>query len=1182
MCNISIGTFNEVKECLLLDLRDAGGAAIADLLHRAANSEDEELVETLASAAYERTWEKLHCGSWKDVLPVWRKAFGVASVLQAQCLMRRQQFVECLRMLDMCIMMAGPMAPPETHKLIASKPRLEVEGVQRLGGDVKEPTLTCPVRRLEMATLEEFRRNVMLQSEPVVITGAMEFWPALGRAAGQERAWTDVKYLRRVAGLRTVPVEVGSSYLGDDWGQELMTLNEFLDRHIIPSMENGQAIPPKKLGYLAQHRLFDQLLMFNMLRKQIPALGRDIMTPDYCTVQRVEEEEEEDITINSWFGPGGTVSPLHFDPKDNVLCQVVGTKYLRLYAPEESEKLYPIEGLLSNTSQVQVEDPDYEQFPAFQSAKYVECVLHEGEMLYIPPKYWHYVKSLSTSFSPLKYRGRRLFSWTRPLQGSCSFLDLKRRYRRERKDGGTSFIAGGAAESRAYSKPPLATTATSQQEEEEGLQKFVIGDEYGVVSCYQMKKGEPQNVYKSVTLAGPVACVTMGTSKGTEDKTFVATGQHVHGLNKKGKEFFKFQSNLAEPMRKIYAYDSQLWTTTDFTFNQYDNGADKHSYVSPDRINDALVVPINHEQDFYGVLGCQDRYVRVVKDSKSVSKKAMAAPVTALCRVLPTTGKSANSSGPAQILYGTASGGLGLVSYNGDKLKTKWKTSGASSSSINNNQSGGNGDGGLPPSTATINSIACFDINRDDHPEILVGRDDGRVEVYAFNPHSGDVTKIFEHANSDSIRCVQGGIVATPGYEELVATTFSGRVLSFTTEPLDQLDDDDNYGRSRGTVQRETRIVKLRKEVAALEDKIARMSLQRGSKEKEYLPVAEDLVVNSKFQLNAALGAYDVSLEIPVSIQMIVLHSAVPLDLLENDSNLAIVSKSPVDPANGTHFLATYRCLEPTHRLEFQLRTIEGQFGNVEATVVANTQPRSAQTIKFYVKPLSLHHRVNELTEAEEAELQKPCNTLQLSGDFSLVQIHDWVSMCLPEVPGRLQSEDVTLRYRNTFLGSLLVCRYSKGEAIFSTPSVSVIAILKEIITKEATTRKATLNISLDIKKESIPVMLGYLRPLLDAKHALASQVKLIDGLKELQLHEEDYTAWMAPEYQHILGNSEKILAEFKLSPKALNYLAGILTDLYIDLCKFRGTSAKQNLPRLNQLIEHYHFDSLVEFYLRE
>ena len=112
-----------------------------------------------------------------------------------------------------------------------------------------------------------------------------------------------------------------------------------------------------------------------------------------------KDEEDEDITINCWFGPRGTVSPLHFDPKDNVLCQVVGVKYVRLYAREESEKLYPIEGLLSNTSQVQVEDPDDEKFSQFRHAKYLECVLHEGEMLYIPAKYWHYVKSLSTSYS---------------------------------------------------------------------------------------------------------------------------------------------------------------------------------------------------------------------------------------------------------------------------------------------------------------------------------------------------------------------------------------------------------------------------------------------------------------------------------------------------------------------------------------------------------------------------------------------------------------------------------------------------------------------------------------------------------------------------------------------------------------------------------------------------------------
>ncbi|CAI5720318.1 unnamed protein product [Peronospora destructor] len=400
----------------LQHLRDAGGAAIADLLLRAADLEDVELLETLASAVYERSWEKLHCGSWKDVLPVWRQAFGLASILQASCLLRHEQPLKCLKMLDMCLMMAGPFAPPETHKLIdkverqlsnagkMSKPRLDEE-IMSISDDMEDqmPHLKFPVQRMEMPTLENFRYHVMLQNEPVILTGAMEFWPALGRAAGHDRAWKNVTYLRRVAGLRTVPVEVGSSYMGDDWGQELMTLNDFLDRHIIPLLAKNKSVTdvedtrshpllPEKVGYLAQHRLFDQ----------IPALRRDIIIPDYCTLQRVEDaqdEEDEDMTINCWLGPGGTVSPLHFDPKDNLLCQVVGAKYVRLYAQEESEKLCPTEGLLSNTSQIQVEDPDDKKFPQFRHAKYLECVLREGEMLYIPPKYWHYVKSLSTSYS---------------------------------------------------------------------------------------------------------------------------------------------------------------------------------------------------------------------------------------------------------------------------------------------------------------------------------------------------------------------------------------------------------------------------------------------------------------------------------------------------------------------------------------------------------------------------------------------------------------------------------------------------------------------------------------------------------------------------------------------------------------------------------------------------------------
>lgn len=46
-----------------------------------------------------------------------------------------------------------------------------------------------------------------------------------------------------------------------------------------------------------------------------------------------------------------------------------------------------------------VENPDESQFPLFLAADYKEGILQPGDMLYIPIKHWHYVRSLSNSFS---------------------------------------------------------------------------------------------------------------------------------------------------------------------------------------------------------------------------------------------------------------------------------------------------------------------------------------------------------------------------------------------------------------------------------------------------------------------------------------------------------------------------------------------------------------------------------------------------------------------------------------------------------------------------------------------------------------------------------------------------------------------------------------------------------------
>lgn len=140
----------------------------------------------------------------------------------------------------------------------------------------------------------------------------------------------------------------------------------------------------QKKGYLAQHQLFDQ----------IPELMDDISVPEYCSLG-----DNLDPDINAWFGPKGTISPLHQDPKSNLLCQVKGSKYVMLSSTDMSPYLYPNEGILSNTSQIDAESINLQKFPLAARAKFTHAFLRPGEMLFIPAKHWHYVRSLDVSFS---------------------------------------------------------------------------------------------------------------------------------------------------------------------------------------------------------------------------------------------------------------------------------------------------------------------------------------------------------------------------------------------------------------------------------------------------------------------------------------------------------------------------------------------------------------------------------------------------------------------------------------------------------------------------------------------------------------------------------------------------------------------------------------------------------------
>lgn len=351
--------------------------------HLYANNVKESLSDS--EILLELSWEKLNSFHWKDVPIGWQKFYSFACILKASCLgytaLTNEDFTEICRVCDMGLLMGQNVMNGMLHKIIEIfKPRKATLTRLQNRPDIKyveQEIFIKPLKVLSNPSLSTFQ-HYMNTASPLVLDSCIEHWPA--------RTKWNFQYLNNIAGHRLVPVELGSKYTDESWGQKLMTIASFIQGHIFTDAKKSKA-------YLAQHRLFDQ----------IPTLKNDICIPDYCCISQLgDSDPDTDTEINAWFGPSGTISPCHYDVKHNLLSQVAGRKYVRLYHPCHKDALYPHEGMLNNTSQVDVESSNRSSFPLFTEMDKMhreECILHPGQMLYIPPGYWHYVRSLDESFS---------------------------------------------------------------------------------------------------------------------------------------------------------------------------------------------------------------------------------------------------------------------------------------------------------------------------------------------------------------------------------------------------------------------------------------------------------------------------------------------------------------------------------------------------------------------------------------------------------------------------------------------------------------------------------------------------------------------------------------------------------------------------------------------------------------
>jgi lysine-specific demethylase 8 len=225
------------------------------------------------------------------------------------------------------------------------------------------------VRRSSNMSASDFHEHVRNAGGPIVLANSMSHWNALS-------AWSN-EYLReRCAGrsLRVVVEENGHNR----YDRATPTYIDAED--YINTLTNDDAAG-KRISAV-QVPILDQL----------PDLLGDIDWPSVIHAREV-------VSLNYWMAARGTVTHLHWDGNPGLLALVRGRKKMTLFSPEQYELFYPVTSSEPWLiwSQVDTFAPDYKRFPKLKLARGIEVVLEVGDILYVPPHWWHFVENLETS-----------------------------------------------------------------------------------------------------------------------------------------------------------------------------------------------------------------------------------------------------------------------------------------------------------------------------------------------------------------------------------------------------------------------------------------------------------------------------------------------------------------------------------------------------------------------------------------------------------------------------------------------------------------------------------------------------------------------------------------------------------------------------------------------------------------
>ncbi|MDH0031090.1 MULTISPECIES: cupin-like domain-containing protein [unclassified Acinetobacter] len=231
------------------------------------------------------------------------------------------------------------------------------------------------IARIQVPSFDFFIQHYYSRNLPVILTHAVDHWSAL-------KSWSPA-YFQQVVGDQEIEVQFNREQdplfeRNSIRHKTKMTMRDYVDLVTQTDHSNNFYMTANnaKASQSSLAKLFRDIGHFHGYTDHTQMTDRSFI----------------------WFGPKGAFTPLHHDLTNNVLVQVYGRKKVTLIPALQVAHLYNDVAVFSK-----IADPHaanlVESFPEFAQSSRIECVLNEGEALFIPLGWWHCVESLDVSIS---------------------------------------------------------------------------------------------------------------------------------------------------------------------------------------------------------------------------------------------------------------------------------------------------------------------------------------------------------------------------------------------------------------------------------------------------------------------------------------------------------------------------------------------------------------------------------------------------------------------------------------------------------------------------------------------------------------------------------------------------------------------------------------------------------------